>query len=219
MPPKTISPETRTAILAAAWELISTRGRTDVGQAEIAAAAKVSRQTVFYAFGNRAGLLHRQCQRAARCRRDAGIVRRRIEGDIDFVGAAGRAGAGASDGDDLAATPGLSRRRPTAAARRAAATGLPRRVATAAAATAVAAAAGRRREACRQGGAEGPQGGAVQATIRHARGRSAREIELGAAKGTRRLVGSHVASALGTGDEVLHSEVPFASSTIRSKRP
>ena len=57
MPPKTISPETRTAILAAAWELIATRGRTDVGQAEIAAAAQVSRQTVFYAFGNRAGLL------------------------------------------------------------------------------------------------------------------------------------------------------------------
>lgn len=57
MAPKTISDETRSAILKAAWDLIAACGRTDVGQAEIAAAAGVSRQTLFYAFGNRAGLL------------------------------------------------------------------------------------------------------------------------------------------------------------------
>ena len=54
---KPISAETRAAILAAAWDLIVARGRLDVGQTEIAAAAGVSRQTIFYAFGNRAGLL------------------------------------------------------------------------------------------------------------------------------------------------------------------
>lgn len=54
---KTISDETRATILDAAWELIASRGRADVGQSEIAAAAGVSRQTVFYAFGSRAGLL------------------------------------------------------------------------------------------------------------------------------------------------------------------
>lgn len=57
MKPKPISEETRTAILSAAWDLIATKGRSDVGQAEIAEAAGVSRQTIFYAFGNRAGLL------------------------------------------------------------------------------------------------------------------------------------------------------------------
>lgn len=57
MPPKPISDDTRARILTAAWDLIAGQGRADVGQAEIAAAAGVSRQTVFYAFGNRAGLL------------------------------------------------------------------------------------------------------------------------------------------------------------------
>jgi AcrR family transcriptional regulator len=52
-----ISEETKTAILNAAWSLIAKRKRLDVGQAEIAAAAGVSRQAVYVAFGNRAGLL------------------------------------------------------------------------------------------------------------------------------------------------------------------
>lgn len=52
-----ISEETRNAILEATWALIAKRKRLDVGQAEIAAAAGVSRQTVYLAFGNRAGLL------------------------------------------------------------------------------------------------------------------------------------------------------------------
>ena len=56
MKSKPISPETRDAILSAVWRLLET-GRSDVSQTEIAAAAGVSRQTVFYAFGNRSGLL------------------------------------------------------------------------------------------------------------------------------------------------------------------
>jgi AcrR family transcriptional regulator len=54
---KAISEDTRNAILEATWTLIAKRKRLDVGQAEIAAAAGVSRQTVYLAFGNRAGLL------------------------------------------------------------------------------------------------------------------------------------------------------------------
>ena len=56
MPPK-ISDKTREAILSAAWDLMATQRRPDAGMAEVAAAAGVTRQTVFYAFGNRAGLL------------------------------------------------------------------------------------------------------------------------------------------------------------------
>jgi AcrR family transcriptional regulator len=52
-----ISEETRAAILNATWALIAEKRRLDVGQADIAAAAGVSRQTVYLAFGNRAGLL------------------------------------------------------------------------------------------------------------------------------------------------------------------
>lgn len=64
---KSISEETRTQILEAAWSLIASEGRADVGLAEIAARAGVSRQTVFYAFGGRAGVLtamvrHRDAQ-------------------------------------------------------------------------------------------------------------------------------------------------------------
>jgi AcrR family transcriptional regulator len=54
---KPISEQTRLAILEATWTLIAEKKRLDVGQAEIAAAAGVSRQTVYLAFGNRAGLL------------------------------------------------------------------------------------------------------------------------------------------------------------------
>lgn len=52
-----ISEATRTAILNATWSLMAEKGRLDVGQAEIAEAAGVSRQTVYLAFGDRAGLL------------------------------------------------------------------------------------------------------------------------------------------------------------------
>jgi AcrR family transcriptional regulator len=54
---KKISDETKAAILEAAWRLIAERGRVDVSQGAVAAAAGVSRQSVFYAFGNRTGLL------------------------------------------------------------------------------------------------------------------------------------------------------------------
>jgi len=56
MPPR-ISDDTRAALLATAWDLMAEPGRLNVGMAEIAAVAGVSRQTLFYAFGNRAGLL------------------------------------------------------------------------------------------------------------------------------------------------------------------
>jgi len=52
-----ISEETRAAILEAAWELMAQQRRLDAGMTEIAAAAGVSRQTLFLAFGNRAGVL------------------------------------------------------------------------------------------------------------------------------------------------------------------
>jgi AcrR family transcriptional regulator len=54
---KPISEETRIAILNATWSLIAERKRLDISQTEIAAAAGVSRQTVYLAFGSRAGLL------------------------------------------------------------------------------------------------------------------------------------------------------------------
>jgi AcrR family transcriptional regulator len=56
-PSKSISAETRHLVLEAAWQRMSTPGGMSVGMAEIAAAAGVSRQTLFYAFGNRPGLL------------------------------------------------------------------------------------------------------------------------------------------------------------------
>lgn len=52
-----ISDETRASILEAAWDLMAEQRRLDAGMAEIAAAAGVSRQTLFLAFGNRAGVL------------------------------------------------------------------------------------------------------------------------------------------------------------------
>jgi len=57
MKTKPISAQTRAAILDATWSLIVEKKRLDVSQAEIAAAAGVSRQTVYLAFGNRTGLL------------------------------------------------------------------------------------------------------------------------------------------------------------------
>ena len=52
-----ISDETRANILEAAWALMAGQRRLDAGMAEIAAAAGVSRQTLFLAFGNRSGVL------------------------------------------------------------------------------------------------------------------------------------------------------------------
>lgn len=52
-----ISEETRATILEAAWNLMAEQRRLDAGMAEIAAAAGVTRQTLFLAFGNRAGVL------------------------------------------------------------------------------------------------------------------------------------------------------------------
>jgi AcrR family transcriptional regulator len=49
--------ETRVRILETAWEQIRRRGTTDVTIAQIAAAAGVSRQLVYFHFANRAGLL------------------------------------------------------------------------------------------------------------------------------------------------------------------
>lgn len=57
MKKKPITEKTRAAILDTTWSLIAEKGRLDVGQSEIAQAAGVSRQTVYIAFGSRAGLL------------------------------------------------------------------------------------------------------------------------------------------------------------------
>jgi len=57
-----ITEETRAAILRATWSLIARKRRLDVSQSEIAAAAGVSRQTVYLAFGDRAGLLTAMAQ-------------------------------------------------------------------------------------------------------------------------------------------------------------
>ncbi len=54
---RSISEPTRAAIMEAAWRLIEREGRVDIGQAAIAAEAGVSRQSIFYAFGDRTGLL------------------------------------------------------------------------------------------------------------------------------------------------------------------
>lgn len=52
-----IPEDTRSAILTAAWDMMEQTGRQDIGMAEIARAAGVSRQTLFLAFGGRSGLL------------------------------------------------------------------------------------------------------------------------------------------------------------------
>jgi AcrR family transcriptional regulator len=49
--------DTPTRILEAAWELVTERRTVDVTVAEIATAAGVSRQLVYFHFGDRAGLL------------------------------------------------------------------------------------------------------------------------------------------------------------------
>lgn len=57
MKSKLISEKTKADILDAVWRLLAETGRSELSQNEIAAAAGVTRQAVFYAFGNRAGLL------------------------------------------------------------------------------------------------------------------------------------------------------------------
>jgi AcrR family transcriptional regulator len=52
-----VSEVTRTAVLDATWSLMAETKRLDVSLSEIAAAAGVSRQTIYIAFGDRAGLL------------------------------------------------------------------------------------------------------------------------------------------------------------------
>lgn len=52
-----ISEDTRSAILDAAWHLIVTKRSADVSLVDIARQARVSRQSLYLGFGNRAGLL------------------------------------------------------------------------------------------------------------------------------------------------------------------
>lgn len=59
-----LSEATAARILDAAWQLVVDRGRADVGLGEIAKAAGVSRQSIYLAFGNRAGLLVAMARRA-----------------------------------------------------------------------------------------------------------------------------------------------------------
>jgi AcrR family transcriptional regulator len=62
--PDRITQETRERILDAAWNLLIEGGRADVSLAEIGKAAGVSRQSVYLAFGSRAGLLIAMVRRA-----------------------------------------------------------------------------------------------------------------------------------------------------------
>ena len=96
---RSISEQTRAAILEAAWRLIEREGKVDIGQGAIAAEAGVSRQSIFYAFGNRTGLLtamarHRdqQSPRLARLlevanerRTDAGQLLDVVSAWIDYL--------------------------------------------------------------------------------------------------------------------------------------
>jgi AcrR family transcriptional regulator len=61
---KSLTPETTDTILEAAWRRILEEGRVDVPLSEIARAAGVTRQSVYLAFGNRAGLLVAMARRA-----------------------------------------------------------------------------------------------------------------------------------------------------------
>lgn len=52
-----LSAETRTRILDSAWQVVHDRGTSAVSVKEVAAAAQVSRQLVYFHYRNRAGLL------------------------------------------------------------------------------------------------------------------------------------------------------------------
>jgi AcrR family transcriptional regulator len=69
-----ISEATRTAVLNATWSLMAEKKRLDVSLSEIAAAAGVSRQTLYFAFGDRAGLLAGSPQPVRRIRRSSGTT-------------------------------------------------------------------------------------------------------------------------------------------------
>lgn len=70
-----ISEETRTHILEAAWRLMAEERRLDAGMADIAAAAGVSRQTLFYAFGNRAGVMVAMARHQDACSAQVPLMR------------------------------------------------------------------------------------------------------------------------------------------------
>jgi AcrR family transcriptional regulator len=96
---KTISEATRQAILDAALAHVQDRESLDFAQADIAAAAGVTRQTVFYAFGSRTGLLvamvrhlddltdHvsrlRELSRGTRCDRE--LLRDYVDAYVDYL--------------------------------------------------------------------------------------------------------------------------------------
>jgi AcrR family transcriptional regulator len=69
-----LSAETRTRLLTAAWRLATERGPSAVSVTEVAAAAGVSRQLVYFHYRNRAGLL----QAMARHQDQASGFRRRV---------------------------------------------------------------------------------------------------------------------------------------------
>jgi AcrR family transcriptional regulator len=58
-----LTPETTTTMLDAAWRLMVETGQADASLTEIARAAGVSRQSLYLAFGNRAGLLAAMARR------------------------------------------------------------------------------------------------------------------------------------------------------------
>ena len=74
MPTTELSAETRSRLLAAAWRLATERGPSAVSVTEVAAAAGVSRQLVYFHYGNRAGLL----QAMARHQDQTSGFRRRV---------------------------------------------------------------------------------------------------------------------------------------------
>lgn len=83
MPTQALTSQTREAVLEAAWQLISDRGRVDVSLAEIAAAAGVTRQSVYLGFGNRAGLLVEMARHADGRSRHARRMRAIAESGAD----------------------------------------------------------------------------------------------------------------------------------------
>jgi AcrR family transcriptional regulator len=80
---RALTPETRDALLEAAWQLVVARGRVDVSIAEIAAAAGVTRQSVYLGFGNRTGLLIAMARHADEQSPDAAEMRAISRGAAD----------------------------------------------------------------------------------------------------------------------------------------
>lgn len=82
---KQVGDETRMAILDAAWTLMDEEGRLDVSQAEIAARAGVSRQSVYLAFGAKTGLLLAMVRNKDRRTPHVGRLREIANGQGDRV--------------------------------------------------------------------------------------------------------------------------------------